>query len=137
MVTTFSRVLDYRTYCFVNKIGTISLGESAGLYRFKEKVDGLNPMLLPFSGEPVIGLISFLETITETPVTTEYSAAIFSSVLAYHFPHDAQDVHKEQIISVTEDPEEEAFGLSSSFTWSHIVDASLSIFLTDYVLQDA
>lgn len=58
-------------------------------------------------------------------------------VIAYHLDEDALDVHEKQVISATEDPEEELYGENLMCTWPQVVYALLHRFLTDDVLQRA
>lgn len=70
----------------------------------KRQVDGLHPTIRPLKGDYPIELLSFLATIQDALDTTGATEAMGIRVLAYYLEEEAEEVHKEQVNLVTDDP---------------------------------
>lgn len=111
-VTTFDRVVDYRTYRLQNKTSILTAVEAMCFHRLKKNTDGLHPALREFSGNTAINLISFLYVMKDALDMSGASEAINLRDITNYLEEEARDVHEEQLCSVTGDPEEEVFGNS-------------------------
>lgn len=137
LVTPFSHVLDYRTCRPMNKSCTLSAGEAAGMYPYKQRIYVLHPTFGIFTGSPVIRLLSFLATMRDEFHTTGDSEPVLIRVIEYYFEEEALDVHEEKLSSGTDNPEEELFGEIDQCKRRNVADALMRRLITNGFLQKA
>lgn len=84
MVTSFSRVVGYRTYRLWNKKCTLSAEEGMDMYKLRRSIDGLHPTLSMFTGANTITLLGFLGTMRDELDTTGATEGSDLKVPAYY-----------------------------------------------------
>lgn len=97
MVTTFSQVVDYRSYRLRNTQREFKKRDSLEIYHVKQLVDGLHPTLDVFDGRKPIRLLSFLTNPRVRFNTLGKNEAGEVHVYAYFLGGEDQDVYAGQL----------------------------------------